>query len=205
MVIAYVGAGGKTTLLKRHAREYRDRGLKVLVTTSTHMFLEPDALATDNAARIVLQLEKTGYAMAGRPAGEKIEALSQETYRAVCERADLVLLEADGSKHMPIKFPNDSEPVLYDNVEKTIVVCGLHALGRPLREAAHRLDLVRQCLGISEDTPITPEHILRLVREGYVLPLRRKYPNMALEVCPSHDGSPKQRAIAQWIQEESLK
>ncbi len=204
MVIAYVGSGGKTTLLKRQARVFRQQGLRVFVTTSTHMFIEPDTLLTDDPEEILCQLQRTGYAMAGIPVGEKIGPLSQRTYRSVCERADVVLLEADGSKHMPIKFPSASEPVLYDNVEKTIIVCGLQALGKPVRETAHRLELVTTCLGISEDALITPAHMVKLVREGYVLPLRKRFPHMELEVWPSHDGSPELISLAKKIAETSL-
>ena len=40
MVKAFVGSGGKTTLIKRQARQYRAEGKRVFVTTSTHMFIE---------------------------------------------------------------------------------------------------------------------------------------------------------------------
>ena len=37
-VISIVGAGGKTTLVHKLAREYHRRGKGVLVTTTTHIF-----------------------------------------------------------------------------------------------------------------------------------------------------------------------
>lgn len=43
-VIAVVGAGGKTTLVYRMAKQLRDDGFKVLLTTTTHMYREKDAL-----------------------------------------------------------------------------------------------------------------------------------------------------------------
>ena len=36
------GAGGKTTLLKRLAAEYKERGIPVAVTTTTRMYAEED-------------------------------------------------------------------------------------------------------------------------------------------------------------------
>lgn len=202
MVRAFVGSGGKTTLLKEQAAAYRKQGLKVFVTTTTHMFREEDTLLTDDAKVIIRELEEKGYAMAGLPHGEKIRALSLDTYREVCRHADVVLVEADGSKHMPIKFPNSTEPVLYDDMGEIVVVCGLHALGRPAREVSHRLELVKACLGIGDDALITPEHIRKLVWEGYVLPLRAKYPEKTVSICPSHDGSPEQRSAARYIAAE---
>ena len=39
-VISIVGAGGKTTLVHKLAREYHRGGKGVLVTTTTHMYVE---------------------------------------------------------------------------------------------------------------------------------------------------------------------
>ena len=41
-VISIVGAGGKTTLVHKLAREYHRRGKGVLVTTKSHMYVEAD-------------------------------------------------------------------------------------------------------------------------------------------------------------------
>ena len=117
MIVAVVGSGGKTTLIKKLASQYRSEGKTVFVTTTTHMFIEGDTLLTDDAERILQVLKKNGYVMAGIPEGEKIKALSRETYEAVCAHADVVLVEADGSKHMPLKYPNDSEPVIPENTD----------------------------------------------------------------------------------------
>ena len=174
MIRAFVGAGGKTTLIHRQAARYRAEGKRVFVTTSTHMFAETDTVLSDDADTIIAELNRTGYVMAGIPEGEKIRALSPETYEKVCAQADVVLIEADGSNRKPIKFPNSTEPVLPDNVEEIVVVCGLQALGRPLIEVAHRPELVKACLGAQDDTIITLEHIARLVCEGYLRPLRNK-------------------------------
>ena len=200
MVIAYVGAGGKTSLLKRHAQMYREQGQSVFICTSTHMFIEADTLMSDDAQVILRRLREDGRAMAGTPCGEKIGPLSEATYRQVSACADVVLVEADGSRHMPLKYPAEGEPVIYDNVDEIIVVCGMHALDRPAREVCHRLELVKTCLGIGEETIIGVEHIRKLVQEGYVLPLRRRYPGMRIRVHAGHDNSPRQLAAAQYIQ-----
>lgn len=198
MITVVVGSGGKTTRIWELAAAYRAEGKKVFVTTTTHMFAEPDTLLTDDASVIIRQLEETGYAMAGIPCGfspkEKISALSGETYLAVCAHADEVLVEADGSKHLPIKYPNQTEPVIPSNAEKILIVCGLHALGKPAKDVAFRLELVRQCLNITDDTIITPAHIQELVRKGYKEKLMEKYTDT--EIYATQDGSLYQRALA---------
>ena len=184
MIIAVVGSGGKTTLIRKLAEKYRTEGKSVLVTTTTHMFIEEDTLLTDDADTILRALKETGYAMAGIPAGEKIRALSPQTFRAVSSRADVVLVEADGSKHMPLKFPNATEPVLPEHTDEIIVVWGPHGLGRPAREVCHRLELVLDCLGIDGDTPITRAHVARLLEEGYLTLLRQRFPEAKIVVYP---------------------
>lgn len=202
-VRAIVGSGGKTTLLKAMAAEYRTMGKSVLVTTTTHMFIEEDTLITDDPGEIIRMLEETGYAMAGIQEGVKIKSLSPETYAAACAHADVVLVEADGSKHMPLKFPNEGEPVIPENCGEIVVVCGLNAIGQRAKDVCHRLELVKKCLGIGDDTLITPDHIRVLVTRGYLNPLRRKYPHMKITLAPRHDGSEEQRKIAETLLKES--
>ena len=202
MIIAVVGSGGKTTLIKKLAARYRSQGRTVFVTTTTHMFIEEDTLLTDDADTIIGALRETGYVMAGVPDGVKIKALSKETFQAVCARADVVLVEADGSKQLPLKFPNASEPVIPEHTDEIIVVCGLNAIGQRAKDVCHRLELVKKCLGIADDTIITPEHVRTLVTEGYLRPLREAYPDKRITLSPRHDGSPEQKAIAAMLQAE---
>ena len=184
MIIAIVGSGGKTTLLKNLAKQYQEAGKSVFATTSTHMFIEEDTLLTDDPETIIHALQKTGYVMAGIPEGIKFRSLSPETFDSVCAHADVVLVEADGSKHMPLKYPNESEPVIPAGTDQIIVVWGPHGLNKPAREVCHRLELVTRCLGIEEDTPISTEHVEKLLQEGYLLPLRRQFPRAEIQVWP---------------------
>ena len=184
MIISVVGSGGKTTLIKNLARQYRKAGKTVFVTTTTHMFIEADTLLTDDADTIIHQLLETGYAMAGIPEGQKIKALSRQTFEAVWSRADVVLVEADGSKGLPLKYPNATEPVIPPGTEEIILVWGPHGLGRPARQVCHRLELVTACLGIDGDTPITREHVRILLEKGYMIPLQEQYPNAKITVYP---------------------
>lgn len=203
MIISVVGSGGKTTLIKQLSSRYRSEGKTVLVTTTTHMFIEEDTLLTDDTEKIIGVLQETGYAMAGIPEGEKIKALSRETFDTVCACADVVLVEADGSKRLPLKYPNASEPVIPENTDEILVVCGLNAIGQKAKDVCHRLELVKACLGIEEDTVISAEHVQKLVTEGYLKPLRQKYPDKTILLVPRQDGSPYQKAVASRLQQES--
>ncbi len=208
MVIAIVGSGGKTSLLKKLAAEYKAQGKKVFLCTSTHMKIEPETLMSADLPVLLNELEEKGYVMAGLPVDDgmkKLSALPEEVYTELCKHADVTLVEADGSRHLPIKFPNSTEPVIPQNCDKIMVVCGLHALGKPLSEVAHRPELVKSCLKASDDTIITAKHIQTLVQKGYLEPLREKYPHMEVSVQPALgvcEGTIYQRAIARLLHDE---
>ena len=173
-VIAIVGAGGKTSRIKNLTREYVQQGKSVLVTTTTHM------------EDIRQQLEKQHVCICGSPVKEgKIASLPEEIYKQACELADIVLVEADGSKHMPVKFPAAHEPVIPENVNEIQVVMGLHAIGHPFCEVSHRLELVKQCLDVSDTDLVTELHLGKLYLEGYQKPLQEKYPNAKIGFFPA--------------------
>ncbi|MGN0335301.1 MAG: selenium cofactor biosynthesis protein YqeC [Lachnospiraceae bacterium] len=203
MIIAVVGAGGKTTRIRKLAEKYRNEGKRVLVTTTTHMYREDDCDISENPESIVSRLKQRGYCMAGSEAAEgKIGELPADVYEAVCEAADVVLVEADGSKHFPVKFPIESEPVIPENADEIQVVIGLSALGKPLKEVAHRKEQVMHCLGLSEDAVLQPEHLQKLLTEGYLRPLRDRYPDKKLVICPGQANTLFERAAAQCLREE---
>lgn len=202
MIIAIVGSGGKTTLLKKLAQDHRSRGKRVFATTTTHMFLEEGMILSDDPRDICAALQQKGYALAGIPDRKMIRALSKETFEAVCPHADVVLVEADGSRMHPLKFPNATEPVIPEGTDEIIVVCGLNAIGQRAKDVCHRLELVKACLDIEDYTIIEPRHIQTLVTEGYLKPLRKAYPQAKVTLRPRHNGTLYQRAVASLLEQE---
>lgn len=205
MIIAVVGAGGKTSTIKNLAKKYCEEGKRVLVTTTTHMMIEEETVLTEDAEQIEKVLKEKGHAMVGvrdEDAPLKIKSLPESVYVQACQYADIILVEADGSKHMPLKYPNSSEPVIPDNADEIMVVCGLHGLGKKAKDVCHRLELITEKLGIAEETEITPAHIQQLITEGYLNPLREKYGEKKIYVSPAHDGSLYHRVVASLLRNE---
>ncbi|MCF0110969.1 MAG: putative selenium-dependent hydroxylase accessory protein YqeC [Erysipelotrichaceae bacterium] len=198
MLRAYVGSGGKTTAIHNDAETYLKEGKTVLVLTSTHMKIEEDTLCTDCPEEIIRKLKNDRYCMAGVREGNKITALTKETYDAVISHADVVLIEADGSRGFPLKYPNATEPVVYDNVEEIIVVVGLNALGKPAKDVCHRWETVKDLLQIEENTLITAHHIQKLLRKGYLY----RYPDKKVSVLPTHADSLYKKALAGLLKED---
>ena len=63
-VISIVGAGGKTKLVHKLAREYHRSGKGVLVTTTTHMYVEADTDLSCDFFALRDKIIKDGYCMA---------------------------------------------------------------------------------------------------------------------------------------------
>ena len=140
-VISMAGAGGKTSTIRRLAWEAVRRGLKVLVVTTTHM-ARPGAFGAfeGNAEEIRTVLGCHGLAVAGRLAEKgKIAFTGWELYREACSLADLVLVEADGSRRLPLKVPRAGEPVIPDNTDMILCLNGLSSLGKRAEDCCLRL------------------------------------------------------------------
>ena len=66
-VISFTGAGGKTSLIRRLACEGRERGLKVLVVTTTHMFRPKQyGVLTRSKGDVRRMLQKESIAVVGK-------------------------------------------------------------------------------------------------------------------------------------------
>lgn len=52
----------------------------------------------------------------------------------------VILVEADGSRHMPVKIPAPYEPVIPACSDEIAVIMGHHAIGRSVGEVCQRFD-----------------------------------------------------------------
>ena len=141
--IAAVGGGGKTTLLKRLAKEYQASGAKPAVITTTHMKAEdfPGFLIGPSVEEILETRERVGCVFAGAGAGEgKIKILPKAVLERVLELPGPVLIEADGARRLPVKIPAEHEPVLLPQVTCVLSVYGLDAVGRRISEVCFRAE-----------------------------------------------------------------
>ena len=129
-VISVVGAGGKTSLIFAWARELAAAGKNVVITTTTHMY-RPECME-EEGIRIVAadDPERT----------DKITAPPSDVLESLRETADVVLIEADGSRRRPLKWPGDREPVIPDYTDITVCVAGLSAVGRQTEDVVFRAD-----------------------------------------------------------------
>ena len=144
--MSFVGAGGKTSLLLHLARELASDERPVLVTTTTHL-ADPREEPGASVERVLLlpALEQTGNDAAlpelapgvtllvSRRAEppRKLKGIDPSHVARLASIWPVVLVEADGSKSLPIKAPAGHEPVVPGSTGLTVGVLGLDALGWP--------------------------------------------------------------------------
>lgn len=172
LTVSLVGAGGKTTIAHALADELAARRLRIVITTTTKMSLEP-ALVTDVAAAVerLEALAFGGAVVAGAPVGdEKFGGFGAAGLAALRAACDVLIVEADGSRRMPIKVPGEGEPVVPDETDLLVLVTGLTSLGRPLEEVCCRVELVPRVLGEGVDRAVVLDAALaaRLIQAGYL-------------------------------------
>ena len=159
-VTAVIGGGGKTSLLYRLASELRERGM-VLVATTTRI-LPPAHLPVRHDREGTLRaLRANGIACAGTPAeGGK---LAEPSFADWMTLADYTLVEADGSKGLPLKAHAPHEPVIPENAKQVIAVVGLSGFGRQICDAAHRPERYAQLAGAAVSDIAAPIHAARVL------------------------------------------
>ena len=73
------------------------------------------------------------------------------------------MVEADGSRHFPVKVPAVYEPMIFEPSDHVVAVAGLRALEKPLSLVCHRAGLASDLLGVSIETPLTPLMLARML------------------------------------------
>ena len=163
--ICLVGGGGKTTVMYELAAAWAACGRKVLVLTSTHILQPADGSFAADVPAVKNLWQQGSYAVIGTPelATSKLTAPPQDLYEALKLQADVILCEADGSRHHPCKVPAEYEPVLLPDSDIVLAVAGMDALGRPLAQACQRSQLAAELLGCSLDSVIDAQMLASLL------------------------------------------
>lgn len=220
MVYTFIGSGGKTTAIFQLAQKLTAMGKTVLITTTTHIHT-PEAFAqtgrtlpfytsryfsiSADPADILFHLQKDGICIAAVPSPQdpqKLSPLPADVYGKVCPAADVVLVEGDGSRGLPLKAPSPGEPVIPSNTDEIFLIWGMNALGKPLCEVTHRVRNIKNYPGSASwapaenSSPTTLTQIEGLIRNGYLDRLSVLCPDLPLRLCPVQAHSLYERCCA---------
>jgi molybdenum cofactor cytidylyltransferase len=145
-VVAFVGAGGKTSAMMRLGRELASEGWRVIATTTTRvaaseLSLAPGELSIDGPGgayrpeMISRALNQHGFIFVyGQIRGNKAIGVAPEVIEALIDSidSDVILVEADGSRRLPFKAPMSYEPVIPAETTLVVPIVGYDIIGQPL-------------------------------------------------------------------------
>jgi xanthine dehydrogenase accessory factor len=165
--LSFVGAGGKTTIIEHLAAEAIRRGKRVAITTTTKIWAKrPYVLWPDlRAGHARPDFVRVGKAVADG----KLTALQEGEVAELGSAYDLVLIEADGSKGKPLKYPSEYEPVIPSFSDRVMVVAGLDALSGRVDEQVFRWELLERETGVPGDARVTPALFLRFFEDDTLM------------------------------------
>lgn len=170
-LISVVGAGGKTSTLFWLAHCLQQAGRRVLITTTTHMYL-PDAcpvVVCGDPCRLparVWQQPLVACFTAWLAGKGKVRGFSAQTLDALAVHAgiDVILVEADGAHGFAIKAPAEHEPCIPLTSCSVIAVTGAQLIGQPLGpDTVHRWPLFSRLTGAQQGDRLDFALLRRLV------------------------------------------
>lgn len=168
-ITAVIGGGGKTTLCLTLVRELRARGT-VIFCTSTHI-RPPQELffaGDPDEQSLVSALAREGAVCIARPAADGKLTAPSLPFPVLARLADFVVVEADGSRGLPLKAHDSHEPAIPNGASRVVLVLGADGFGRPISAVCHRSALYAGRVCADEGDIVTPALAARLLRaEGY--------------------------------------
>jgi molybdenum cofactor cytidylyltransferase len=178
-VVAFVGAGGKSSAIRILSNELSKR-FPVLLSTTTKLRLDQADLAQKHLIlsshedyELIFELlhscdslllTKERDTVEPKWVGLELEEV-RGLIRLVKSEGAVLLLEADGARGRSLKAPSDYEPVLPKECDLVVPVVGLDVVGEKLASPlVHRKELVSELLHLANGEPISSEHIVKIIR-----------------------------------------
>lgn len=177
-VIIVCGAGGKTSYINNISKKYKNK--KVIITTTTKIFktenyishIDEETFKNNNIITLGKEFDK-----------DKLTYAGDKELKNALRYADIIFIEADGSKYHALKIPNDKEPVIPDfiinYISEIIFVMGVHAIGKKLSEVCYRYNLAKD---LEYNKEVDLDCIKYIAEKYYIKKLKDKYKNTNIKL-----------------------
>jgi len=183
-LVAFVGAGGKTSLMSRLAFELFEDRNKLAVTTTTHLALgevrdfwnasklaEKDKGAIGEILRRAVMVSRVPFFYSGADTPERLKGISTDAAEELYGKVDFLLVEADGGRQASFKIPRPHEPVLPPSTTHLCIVMGAEIFEQPAgRDLIFNLDDINRIMTIKEGEICPPRLLKKLLfrDDGYL-------------------------------------
>jgi len=174
-VVAFVGAGGKTSALLGLGHELVDAGWRVMATTTAHIAadqldLVPQVIRAGmgtgalsdalNDSRFVFLYDSV---RAGQVYGPSMAYI---TYLLDAVDSDVLLVEADTAAGLPLKAPAADEPYIPPETSLVVPVASLSVLGQDLDDAhVYNARAIVERYGFAEGTRVKSPWVAQVLRD----------------------------------------
>lgn len=164
-IISITGSGGKTSLMFYLSKKLKEKG-KVLLTTSTKIKV-PEKNEVDSIYTSIkdFKIEKHNEIIAlGELIKEKnkLKAIDKKILLELSKNFTYTIIEADGSRNLPLKYWKDYEPVIYKESTKAIGVIPIKVLGKkPSVNFIYNFESYKKNIGMDV---INEDSILKLIK-----------------------------------------
>lgn len=174
-VVAFIGAGGKTSALVSLGYELAEQGWRVLATTTTRigedqLDLIPAALPYQTHTDVISQTltESRFVFLYGDIRQGKVHGPDPDWIPRLVDAidSDILLIEADGARGLPLKAPYPHEPVIPPETSLVVPVASLSVLGEPLdEEHVYNPDAIIERYGFQKGSRIKSPWIAQVIRD----------------------------------------
>jgi len=174
-VVAFIGAGGKTSTLVSLGYELAELGWRVLATTTVaikehELELFPRSIAVDapgvmisqalNDNRFVFLYERITNGQVYGPSQTRITELMDSV------DSDVLLVDADTADGLPLKAPTQHEPQIPSETSLVIPIASLSALGKPLdADHVYNVKAIIDRYGFKQGNHIKSPWIAQVLRD----------------------------------------
>ena len=178
-VVAFAGAGGKSSAILTIADELSEAGMTVVAVPTTKLLVsEAERIGPLVTSEDADELRaKAKEALSGGASGvvvgsgllskNRVGGVEPAVVSSLAPLADVVLVEADGSRRRPIKGTAEHEPALPEAATLVVAVGNIRAFGMPVdEEHVHRPELFSKLTGIGAGQSITARAFARALAEG---------------------------------------
>ena|SRR5215210_1370555 len=177
-IVAFVGAGGKSSAILQVVGELGEAGVSVLVAPTTKMFVSeaeeigPILTSEDGdelRSKVAKTLAEQGAAVAGSEilSKRRVGGVEPAWVPTLAPEDGVTLVEADGSRRRPLKGTASYEPLLPHESTLVVAVGGVRALGEPMdAERVHRPEVFSELTGIGPGHTIDASAFARSLLAG---------------------------------------
>jgi molybdenum cofactor cytidylyltransferase len=174
-VVSLIGAGGKTSTMVALGYELAEMGWRVLATTTTRIgqnqldFFPQIAPYKTNTHKLSNLLNEHRFVfLYDEVRSGKVYGSPSEWIPMLLDStdSDVLLVEADGARGLPLKAPFSHEPVIPTETSLVIPVASMSALGQPLDdEHVYNAKAIIERYGFIEGSRVKSPWLAQVVRD----------------------------------------